>query len=231
MAGRPRTPQEEQNVIDLSRQGTVFVLRMTSGENRFNEDFLAAVNEALDEVEASKGPAALVTTGDGKFYSNGLDLEWLATGAGDLSAFVPGVERLFARVMGLPMATVAALNGHVFAAGAMLALAHDFRVMRVDRGFFCLPEIDIKIPFTPGMDALITRRLPAQTAHEAIVTGRRYGGTDAVAAGIVDRAVAEDAVLATAIEMAAAIADKDRETMRTIKSGLHGDVMALLGGR
>jgi Delta3-Delta2-enoyl-CoA isomerase len=182
-------------VIDLSRDGAVFVLRMTAGENRFNQAFLGAINAALDEVEGSTGPAALVTTGEGKFYSNGLDLDWLATGAADLAGFIPGVENLLARVMGLPMVTVAALNGHVFAGGALLALTHDFRIMRADRGFFCLPEIDIKIPFTPGMDALITRRLPAQTAHEAIVTGRRYGGIEAAERGIVDTAVAEDRVL------------------------------------
>jgi enoyl-CoA hydratase/carnithine racemase len=36
-----------------------------------------------------------------------------------------------------------------------------------------------------------------QTAHEVMVTARRHGGTDAAAAGIVDRAVAEDAVRST----------------------------------
>ena len=79
-------------------------------------------------------------------------------------------------MLALPLITVAALQGHTFAAGAMLSLAHDFRVMRADRGFWCLPEADIGIPFTPGMSALIQARLAPQTAHEAMVTARRYGG-------------------------------------------------------
>jgi enoyl-CoA hydratase/carnithine racemase len=90
----------------------------------------------------------------------------------------------------------------------MLTPSHDFRVMRADRGCWCLPEVDIEIPFTPGMSALIQARPAPQTAHTAMTTGRRYGGAEAVAAGIVDTAVDEDAVRSTAVELAAAHAGK-----------------------
>ncbi|MGW3917767.1 enoyl-CoA hydratase-related protein, partial [Streptomyces sp. NPDC005070] len=176
----------------LDRHDSVFVLNLGDDENRFHPDWLASVNAALDEVEKADAPRALVTAATGKFFSNGLDLEWLTAHADQYAAYVDTVHALFARVLALPMITVAALQGHTFAAGAMLSLAHDFRVMRADRGFWCLPESDIKIPFTPGMSALIQSRLAPQTAHEAMVAGRRYGGTDAATAGIVDHAVAED---------------------------------------
>ena len=136
------------NIIDLKKEGDVFILTMNSGENRFNRTFIEAMNEALDSVEKSSGAAALVTTGgEDKFYSNGLDLAWL-TGDGQTEApeFIRTVLKFLGRVMAFPLPTVAAINGHAFAAGAMLALAHDFRVMRADRGFFCLPEVDINIP-------------------------------------------------------------------------------------
>ena len=81
--------------------------------------------------------------------------------------------RLFARLLAFPAYTVAALNGHTFAAGAMLALACDDRVMRTDRGYFCLPEADIGLPFTDGMAALILARLDHVAAREAMLTGRR----------------------------------------------------------
>jgi Delta3-Delta2-enoyl-CoA isomerase len=57
----------------------------------------------------------------------------------------------------------------------MLALAYDLAVMRADRGYFCLPEVVLGMPFTPGMNALIRARLPIAAAHEAMTTGRRYG--------------------------------------------------------
>ena len=95
----------------------------------------------------------LVTAASGKFYSNGLDLEWLGAHSEQSEAYVVSVHELFARLLTLPLITVAALQGHTFAAGAMWSLAHDFRVMRADRGFWCLPEADIGIPFTRGMSA------------------------------------------------------------------------------
>ncbi|MEU6161225.1 enoyl-CoA hydratase-related protein [Streptomyces sp. NPDC047130] len=212
----------------LDRQGDVFVLDLGDGENRFHPDWIASVNTALDEVEKAEGPRALVTAATGKFWSNGLDLDWLFAHAEQHQEYVVSVHALFARMLSLPVVTVAALQGHTFAAGAMLSLAHDFRVMRADRGFWCLPEADIHIPFTPGMSALIQARLAPQTAHEAMVTARRFGGEQALAAGIVDRAVPEDAVRATALELAGELTGKASETVGTIKSRMYGRALELL---
>ncbi|MFD8002784.1 enoyl-CoA hydratase-related protein [Streptomyces mirabilis] len=212
----------------FDRQDNVFVLDLGDGENRFHPDWIASVNAALDEVEKTDGPRALVTAATGKFYSNGLDLEWLSAHADQHQDYVISVHELFARMLSLPVITVAALQGHTFAAGAMFSLAHDFRVMRADRGYWCLPEADINIPFTPGMSALIQSRLAPQTAHEAMLTARRYGGSEAATVGIVDRAVAEDAVRAEAVEMAQAQLSKAGDTLGTIKARMYGSALATL---
>ncbi|MDR2279719.1 MAG: enoyl-CoA hydratase/isomerase family protein, partial [Gordonia sp. (in: high G+C Gram-positive bacteria)] len=143
----------------ISSEGPIWTLDLGTDENRFSPDSLDLMHNALDEVESSDGPAALVTIGSGKFFSNGLDLDWLAAHPDRHQTYVDGVQNLFARVLTLPVPTVAAINGHAFGAGAMLAMAHDYRVMRSDRGFFCFPEADIRIPFTPGMNDLITAKL------------------------------------------------------------------------
>jgi enoyl-CoA hydratase/carnithine racemase len=216
--------------VDLRREGAVFVLTMQSGENRFNRPFLDVLNQALDTIEASSGPAALVTTGGTeKFYSNGLDLAWIAgEGQGEGAAFVGDVMRFLGRLMAFPVPTVAAVNGHAFAAGAMMALAHDFRVMRGDRGFLCLNEIDIRIPLAPGMTALVKSRLPAATLRDMVLTGMRLGGEEARARGIVDEAVAAPEVVPRAVARAAALADKDRATYGALKRGLYGEILAIL---
>jgi Delta3-Delta2-enoyl-CoA isomerase len=212
----------------LERHVDVFLLDLGDGENRFHPDWIAAVNGALDEVEKADGARALVTAATGKFFSNGLDLEWLGANSDKHQEYVVSVHELFARMLSLPLITVAALQGHAFAAGAMLSLAHDFRVMRVDRGFWCLPEVEINIPFTPGMSALMQARLAPQVAHEAMTTARRYGGTDALTAAIVDLAVGAEEVRGSAVQIAGAHAGKAGATLATIKARLYANVLDAL---
>ena len=98
----------------------VAVISMTHEDNRFHPDFLAEIHRALDEVEAKEGPAGVVFTGTGKFFSNGLDIEYMG---GLPQEEVPGVvaevQRLLARILGFPTVTVSALNGHAFGGGCL----------------------------------------------------------------------------------------------------------------
>ena len=215
-------------MIHLTRDGNVHILRMDDDENRFGPANLDALDEALARVEAHPGANALVTTGTGKFFSNGLDLDWLGAHLDEGGAYVGRVQALMVRILRLPLPTVAALNGHTFAAGAMVSLCHDTRVMRADRGFWCLPEVDIDMSFTPGMNELIRSTLPITAAHEAMVTGRRFGGGEALAAGIVHRTAGEDEVLAEAVAHAAALAPKAGRTIGRIRSDLYAEAIALL---
>ncbi|TNY35000.1 enoyl-CoA hydratase-related protein [Thermomonospora catenispora] len=217
-------------MIDLRREGEVFVLRFDHGENRFHPDFLDAVLGALDAVERAEGPRALVTVGTGKFYSNGLDLDWLGANSDRLKWYLGRVHEVYARMLSLPMPTVAAVNGHAFAGGAMLVLTHDLSVMRTGRGYFCLPEVDLGMAFTPGMNALLQARLPKVTAHEAMVTGRRYTAEEAQAAGIVGRVAPEEEVLPTAVARAAELAGKDGGVVARIRTALYPQVLEALRG-
>jgi enoyl-CoA hydratase/carnithine racemase len=215
-------------VPNLDRDGDVFLLDLGDTENRFHPDWLTKVQAHLTAVEAADGPRALVTTARGKFFSNGLDLDWLSQNGERFLDYVIDVHALLARVLAMPLPTVAAVQGHAFAGGGMLALAHDFRVMRADRGFFCLPEVNINIPFSRGMSALIQCRLAKKTAHEAMTTGRRYGGTEALSAGIVDAVAHEDDVVPSAIQMARALVGNAGPTLGTIKGRMYADALTAL---
>lgn len=211
--------------LRITHADAVTVLRMDDGENRFNPDTLKALNAALDDLSATEAPAAAVLTGTGKFFSNGLDLDWMQSAPpGAAEAVIGDMQELFARLLLAPVPVVAALNGHAFAGGGMLALACDERIMRTDRGFFCLPEVAIGLPFTDGLTALITARLAPRTAHATMTTGQRYPAAHALAAGIVDAVTTEEAVLPDAIARAAALAGTAGPTLAAIKQGLYGPV-------
>jgi len=213
----------------LQRHDDVFVLDLGEGENRFTREWMAAVSEALDEVDAAEGPRSLVTVATGKIWSNGLDLDWLVANMDKAVEYTAQVQDLFARTLSTKYPTIAVLQGHCFAAGALLALAHDVRVMRADRGYFCLPEVDISIPFSPGMSALIQGRLSRATAHEAMTTGRRYGGTEALGAGIVSEALPPDDLVPFATGWARSQASKAGPTLRAIRTTMYRDAIELLG--
>jgi enoyl-CoA hydratase/carnithine racemase len=213
--------------ITVTYTDAIAVLNLGDDENRFSLDFLDEVNGHLDAI-ASSDAGGLVTTGAGKFYSNGLDLDWLMAHGDQMQFYVGRVQALFARVLTWAMPTAAALNGHAFGAGAMLAMAHDYRVMRVDRGYFCFPEVDIRIPFTPGMAALIQAKLTPAAAIASMTTGRRFGGADALHFAIVDATAAEDAVVDGAAKMLAPLGGKDAGTLGAIKHTMYGPAIRAL---
>ena len=211
----------------LTRLDTIALLNLGSDENRWSVEWIESVNSALDEVVATE-PTALVTTGSGKFFSTGLDVDWMAANGVRWGWYVEHIHALLSRMLTLPVPTIAALNGHTFGAGALLAMAHDFRAMRADRGFLCFPEVDIRIPFSPGMAALIQSKVSPQTAVAAMTTGRRYGGADALAAGLVDLTADESALLDSAIGVVAPLVGKDPATLGNVKATMFASAVAAL---
>jgi Delta3-Delta2-enoyl-CoA isomerase len=164
-------------MVEYKLDENVAVVTLNSGENRFNPDFISTYLEVLDKVENETSAVTLVVTSShDKIFSNGLDLDWLIPviqkkDVKTAKDFFYSLNVLFKRTLMSPMLTVAAINGHSFAGGAIYSCAFDFRFMRSDRGFFCVPEIDLGIPFLPGMLALLNRAIPRQKFEEMQFTG------------------------------------------------------------
>jgi Delta3-Delta2-enoyl-CoA isomerase len=212
----------------LEQHGSLFVLNLGDTENRFNFDSIAQVVSLIDRVDAAPGEKALVTIASGKFWSNGLDLDWMLANKIELSDLVVAVQEMFARVMEAAYPTVAVIQGHCYAAGGMLALAHDVRFMREDRGFMCFPEVNIGMAFTAGMQALLSSKLTPQTAHQAMVLGRRFTAPEAAAAGMIDGTFSDEVLLERSLEYATSLVGKDAATIQAIKKNLYAPTLELL---
>lgn len=215
--------------LSLDFDGPVAVLTWRDGENRINDDSLGALHARLDELEARRGPLALVLTGEGKFFSNGLDLERYGTDPAGLGHILTELHRMVVRLLGFPAYGVAALNGHTFAGGALLSCAFDYRVMREDRGYWCMNEADIGLALDAKLAAILFNRLPRATAIDAMLTARRFAGPAALAAGIVEASVSASEVLERAVAAAATMADKDRGVIAYHKRLAYNEVAATLG--
>ena len=215
--------------LDVQKEGAVTVATWRDGENRLNVDTVGALDELADQLERTEGPAALVLAGEGKFFSNGLDLERYSGDSAGLAETIGKFHALLGRLFVLPLYTVAAVNGHAFAGGAMLTCAFDHRIMREDRGYWCLNEAELGLPLTAQMAAAVLGRLPAATGREAMLTARRYSGPDAVAAGVVEEIAPLDRLVEVAVERASVVAAKHRSVIARHKLLAFGDVARACG--
>ena len=118
-------------------------------------------------------------------------------------------------------------SGHAYAGGGVLALAHDYRVMREDRGWTCLNEIRLHLRYPHGMFRMIRERIPSQkTAFDYILGAKRYTGPEAFAEGLVHRLAREENVVNECIDMVTEIVGDepfDKATMKTLKMDLYRD--------
>jgi enoyl-CoA hydratase/carnithine racemase len=215
-------------VPNLTIDEKVAVLELGDDENRVTRETMKELAVALDEVVALAEPHALLTIGQGKFFSNGLASPSTADRPEDRSELRHEWETVLAKILTLPVPTVAAVNGHAFGAGALLALAHDHRLMRADRGFFCLPEIDLGHPFSPGLTALLMSKLTARAATTLILTARRLTGPEAEQLDVVDELATPDELRDKAFRLAAELAGKDQAALGAAKQAMYGHATRLL---
>jgi enoyl-CoA hydratase/carnithine racemase len=212
----------------LSQHDGVWLLDLGDGENRFSPSWIETALALLDDAATGAPERPLVTVATGKFWSNGLDVDWIGQHPERLAEYLTTVERLLGRVLRYPAPTAAAVQGHAFGAGAMLALAHDWRFMRADRGYLCLPEVDLGLPFTPGMLALLQAKLTPAQATELMITGRRLGGDQAQMLGVVTQAVDEPSLRSAPIGCLVAHGAKPAGAVGRIKQDLYAPALALL---
>jgi enoyl-CoA hydratase/carnithine racemase len=215
--------------ISLRHEGSVAVLTWDDGENRINADSLGRLNELLDQLEATTGPLAVVLTGTGKFFSNGLDLERFGDKPDEFNSTLAELKRTVGRLFLYPAYTVAAINGHAFAGGALLSCGFDYRVMRDDRGYWCMNEAEIGLPLDRQLFSILEHRLPKATARVAAFTSKRFSGPDALSAGIVEAITSEDEVVALAIGAGETHVMMDRAILARHKELAHGNEATFLG--
>lgn len=210
-------------------EDNVAIVTMDSDENRFNYDFFNEFHQLLDDIEKKQEISSLVVTSSHeKIWSNGIDLEWLAKNMekeGEIffKKFGKELYRLFIRILNFPMTTFAALNGHAFAGGGIMACAFDYRYMRDDRGWLCFPEVDVRIPFTPFLNAIALKAIPMFKLNQMQISAERLTAQECKDYHIVKEVCTLEDLVPKAVEKAKEL-NKDRGMLKTMKEMLFADI-------
>ena len=189
-------------LVSLEHHGDVALLRLRAGKaNALGKDCLEALFAAFDEIDRA---TAVVITGDGNAFSAGLALpEIIDHDRAGMLAHIELFERVMRRILTEPRVTVAAINGHAFAGGCVIALMCDVRVMAAGDGKIGLNEVQLGI----GLPALITEplrhRVPASSLGPIALAGRLFHPEQARTLGLVDEVVAPDRLVPRTLELAA----------------------------
>ena len=172
--------------MGLIRDGPIFYFVMNKGQNVFNLVTIEKVNRYIDQIEASTGPAVLVTIGTGDMmFSTGFDLKFWAENITNPITSIPKMQALLDRIMTLSIPSFAVMNGHAYAGGLILALCHDFRIMAKGKKRICLSELNIGLPLPPAYTAYCTSTLPIQTFRK-LHWGEAYGPEEALKDNVVN---------------------------------------------
>ncbi|MBI9074670.1 MAG: enoyl-CoA hydratase/isomerase family protein [Desulfatibacillum sp.] len=222
------------SVADLTYDGTVAIITMDNDQNKQNLAFAQALNQAFDESLKNETTTAIVLSSAGeKFFSAGVDLDWMmgryqAQDMDSMRAFMYGMNEVFKKCLLAPVPVIAAINGHAFGNGAMLACACDFRFMKSDRGYFCFPEVDINIPFLPGMIAFSKKSIPYYKFNELKLTGKRVTAQELEEHHVIQKACADkEALMAEAMAFAKSF-QKQRGIFGEHKKRLHKEIITIM---
>jgi enoyl-CoA hydratase/carnithine racemase len=222
------------SLLEWKKLESVGVITMTTGENRHNPTFIEEILHAFDEIEKDQEISSVVlTSGDPKNWSLGIDLNWIAEAMAannrqGIKDFMYGLNRMFKRMLLYPMPVIAAINGHAFGDGSIMACACDFRFMKADRGFFCFPEVDVHIPFLPGMIAISEKAIPQYKFQEIAFTGKRVSALELEESHVIVKSCKDmDELMETTMAFAKTF-HKKRPIFGEIKKRMHRKILEII---
>jgi len=132
------------------------------------------------------------------FFTTGLDLHERDS---NLFASSDGFYPLLATILDFPFPTIACITGHVMGGACLLTLAHDYRVMNSERGYWQMPPVNAGLHHD-GMGSLIRAKLAPQVRRKVLLQAHRYKAAEALEDGIVDAIAPPDKMFDFALEVA-----------------------------
>lgn len=215
----------EENPIIVAIEGSVATIRLNRPErlNAVSLPLYEALAVALGRIDGDSATRAVVITGEGRAFCVGADLEAHGRSAGDRAArktYVAAAQEAAKGIRSIRKPVVAAVNGHAIGAGLELALACDIGVVAEDAKLR-FPEVGLGTFLGGGVTSTLVRRVGLTRAKELVLLCPMFSGTEAVAMGLLNRAVPSRDVAGVALGIARDLATKAPLPLSLAKDLLH----------
>jgi enoyl-CoA hydratase/carnithine racemase len=208
------------DLVQVSRDGHVALLRLNRPEarNALSPELMEQIATALEAFDPDPEVRCVVIAGSEKVFAAGADIKAMAERSFAEALRHPAAS-FWRRLAAIKTPMIAAVSGYALGGGCELALACDM-IVAAESAKFGQPEINLGIIPGGGGTQRLARVLGKQRAMELVLTGRRFGATEAQAMGLVNRVVADDAWLDEAMALARAVAEQPPIASRLAKQAV-----------
>jgi enoyl-CoA hydratase len=224
------TDSAARGLVRIERDGGIAVVWLDRPPvNAIDVELLRQADEILRSIEADESVRATVVTGAGHCFSAGLDLKAIPRYpiAAQRETIVT-LNRVVTRLYGLPLPTIAAVNGHAIAGGLVLVLACDYRIGSRAPCQLGLTEARAGIPFPAAPLAVVKAELAPAVVRRLTLVARNVDSERALQDGMLDELAGPAAVLERAMTLARELAEIPRDAYMRVKRQFRSDVLASL---
>jgi enoyl-CoA hydratase len=189
------------DLVKYAMNDGIALLTLSNGKvNALTPVLIAEFNDGLDQAQAAG--AIVIVTGQPGIFSGGYDLKVMMKGPENAIALVAAGSALSRRMLAHPQPIIAACNGHAVAKGAFLLLASDYRLGVAGEFTIGLNEVQIGMTMHHVGILLARDRLSPAVFQRSVINAEMFDPQGAMAAGFLDRVVAADQLMPTALEVA-----------------------------
>ena len=189
------------NLVNYTLDDGVATLTLNNGKvNAVSHELLADFNAGLDQAE--QAGAVVIVTGQPGILSGGYDLKVMMSGPQAAIGLVAAGSTLARRMLAHPNPIIVACPGHAVAKGAFMLLSADYRIGVEGPFNIGLNEVQIGMTMHHVGILLAQDRLTKPAFQRSVISAEMFSPQGALDAGFLDRVVAPDALMATALEVA-----------------------------
>jgi Delta3-Delta2-enoyl-CoA isomerase len=186
--------------------------------NALNKAMVEELRECFQKVADDSNVKAVILTGEGNFFSFGLDVpEFLSYSKDSFIKFLVKFTELYGYIFTIPKPIVAALNGHTIAGGCMIAIACDYRLMVSGKARISLNELTFGSTVFAGSVEMLKFLVGGRNAELALYTGAMYSAEEAKELGLIQEAVSKENIRDSAQKIAKDFAKKDSLAFESVK--------------